>query len=326
MTLIVSALLTASAVFLLQEPQEPQEPQQETSIWTTDFAAAKAEAAKSGKDLLLNFTGSDWCIWCKRLKAEVFDEEAFQTEEPQHFVLVTLDYPQDKSGQSEAEIEQNEKLSGEFGVRGFPTIYLCDAQGRPYAQTGYQEGGAENYVSHLADLRGVRVARDAALEKADGAEGEARATFLAEAVDAMDSDLQRHYKPWIEEIVKIGSPELKERFQARLREMEMEARLEATQEAVNKHAQAGEWDEAIAAVDKLIADVGEDLEVMIHQQVLVLKGRLMLEKDDTEGAIAALRAAVALDPEGEMAQRINGMVEEIQRRADAEKETPKDGE
>jgi hypothetical protein len=28
--------------------------------WTTDFAAAQARAAAEGKDLLLDFTGSDW--------------------------------------------------------------------------------------------------------------------------------------------------------------------------------------------------------------------------------------------------------------------------
>ena len=30
-------------------------------LWTEDFAAAKAQAKKEGKDLLLDFTGSDWC-------------------------------------------------------------------------------------------------------------------------------------------------------------------------------------------------------------------------------------------------------------------------
>ena len=40
--------------------------------WETDFAAARKQAREQKKDLLIDFTGSDWCGWCKRLKEEVF--------------------------------------------------------------------------------------------------------------------------------------------------------------------------------------------------------------------------------------------------------------
>lgn len=39
--------------------------------WVSDFAAAKKEAAESKKDLLVDFTGSDWCGWCIKLVDEV---------------------------------------------------------------------------------------------------------------------------------------------------------------------------------------------------------------------------------------------------------------
>ena len=29
--------------------------------WITDYEAAKKQAAKEGKDILMDFTGSDWC-------------------------------------------------------------------------------------------------------------------------------------------------------------------------------------------------------------------------------------------------------------------------
>ena len=69
--------------------------------WHTDFEAAKKQAAKEKKDLLIDFTGSDWCGWCIRLKKEVFDEAAFEKGVADHFVLVELDYPRDKSKLSE---------------------------------------------------------------------------------------------------------------------------------------------------------------------------------------------------------------------------------
>jgi len=48
--------------------------------WTDDLEAAQKTAKAEGKDLLLDFTGSDWCIWCQRLKEEVFDVEAFRAD------------------------------------------------------------------------------------------------------------------------------------------------------------------------------------------------------------------------------------------------------
>ena len=35
--------------------------------WLVDFAKAKAQSAKEGKPVLMEFTGSDWCPPCKAL-------------------------------------------------------------------------------------------------------------------------------------------------------------------------------------------------------------------------------------------------------------------
>ena len=60
----------------------------EDSNWKEDFAAAKKQAAREKKDLLLDFTGSDWCGWCIKLDREVFSQERFLEEATKHFVLV----------------------------------------------------------------------------------------------------------------------------------------------------------------------------------------------------------------------------------------------
>jgi len=62
----VRALLLAVAVPLLATTVAPA-----AEGWLEDFAAAKAQAAKEGKDLFIDFTGSDWCGWCIRLDKEV---------------------------------------------------------------------------------------------------------------------------------------------------------------------------------------------------------------------------------------------------------------
>ena len=39
--------------------------------WLVDINEAYAISNKTGKPIMANFTGSDWCGWCKKLKAEV---------------------------------------------------------------------------------------------------------------------------------------------------------------------------------------------------------------------------------------------------------------
>jgi thiol-disulfide isomerase/thioredoxin len=120
--------------------------------WMTDFDAAKKKAAAEGKDLFINFTGSDWCGWCIRLDKEVFSQKLFVYEAQKRFVFVYLDFPKNIK-QSDALKAQNEKLAQVYGVEGFPTIVLATADGRPYAKTGYEEGGPLVYLRHLAELQ-----------------------------------------------------------------------------------------------------------------------------------------------------------------------------
>lgn len=44
----------------------------EQTGFTTDYDAALKRAAEQGKRTLVLFTGSDWCVWCKKLDDETF--------------------------------------------------------------------------------------------------------------------------------------------------------------------------------------------------------------------------------------------------------------
>jgi len=127
--------------------------------WVEDFAQAKKLAQKESKDLLINISGSDWCIWCQRLDQEVFDQDAFRKQAQQDYILVKLDFPRNKPQAPEIK-EQNQKLRKQFekdyGIPGFPTVFLADAQGKAYARTGYQAGGAEAYLKHMAALKDAK--------------------------------------------------------------------------------------------------------------------------------------------------------------------------
>ena len=143
------ALLPAAAAVLLAAPAFADGP-----TWFADYDTAAKEATKTGKDLLVDFTGSDWCVWCKRLHAEVFDFEAFQKGVENDFILVALDFP--NSDEAKAKVpnpDRNDELQQKYAIKGFPTILLMTPEGEVYGRTGYQEGGPEKYVTHLGELR-----------------------------------------------------------------------------------------------------------------------------------------------------------------------------
>ena len=119
--------------------------------WYDNLQTAVNVAQKSGRPIFVDFTGSDWCIWCKRLNAEVFSKEEFINYAKNNLVLVKIDFPQNIP-QTEATKYYNNQLAQRFGVKGFPTIVLLKSNGTPIAVTGYQYGGASAYVQHIKSL------------------------------------------------------------------------------------------------------------------------------------------------------------------------------
>ncbi|MDF7801001.1 thioredoxin family protein [Pontiellaceae bacterium B1224] len=120
--------------------------------WLTDFDKAKETAKEQNKHILIDFSGSDWCGWCVKLDKEVFQKKAFKDYAEKNLVLMLADFPRDKSKQSAEVIKQNEKLSKEFSVRGFPTVFILGPDGNIIGKTGYQAGGPEAYVEHIKKI------------------------------------------------------------------------------------------------------------------------------------------------------------------------------
>lgn len=116
--------------------------------WQDNFEKALQQAKKENKAVLVNFTGSDWCIWCKRLTDEVFSKSEFENYADENLILVKLDFPR-KIDQSAETKMYNTKLAQRFGVQGFPTILLFNSSGKLVLTTGYQPGGPASYVNHL---------------------------------------------------------------------------------------------------------------------------------------------------------------------------------
>ena len=280
----------------------------EDKLWVNEFEKAKQTAATEGKDLLMDFTGSDWCAWCIRLHKEVFDLEAFKTAAPKNFVLVELDYPQDTSKLSKEIREQNEKLKQQFSIQGYPTILLADASGRPYAQTGYQEGGPDEYVKHLNELRAVKTKRDAAWKKAEGAQGGERAKFLAEGLKVLDADLAAiHYKPEIDEIAKLD-PKDENGVTATFT---YKADLEAAKAKLMAAAQKGEAGGAKKEIDDFIAAHPKATALQKQEALMAVLNTYRPPKDN-EAVLKLMAEVKALDAESESGKRAVMIIQQVQ--------------
>ncbi|HAV12678.1 MAG TPA: hypothetical protein DCX06_04150 [Opitutae bacterium] len=117
-------------------------------LWHTDVNRAMQLAKSTNKQLLLNFTGSDWCGWCIRLDNEVFSQQGFINYAKSNYILVKVDFPK-RSTQTDQLRKQNRSLANKYRVRAYPTIVLVDSNGKPLARSGYVKGGPEAFLRTL---------------------------------------------------------------------------------------------------------------------------------------------------------------------------------
>jgi protein disulfide-isomerase len=123
------------------------------SGWLNDYKRAQQEAKASNKFLLLDFTGSDWCGWCKKLDKEVLSQSQFKDYARENLVLLEVDFPRAKPQNSELR-KQNQELAQEYRVEGFPTIVVLNGDGRKVWQyDGYFSDGLAAFIAQLEKLR-----------------------------------------------------------------------------------------------------------------------------------------------------------------------------
>jgi thioredoxin-related protein len=199
LTSIWCSLLFAMAISTFTQPASCY-----AADWSEDINAAVEQAAVNDKDLMILYTGSDWCPPCKLLEKEVLSQKDFLNEVDAHYELVKLDFPQQT--EQEPEIAQrNAEWAQRFGIEGFPTIVLTDVSLKPYAFLGYEEGGFQNYLAVVEEARQLRIARDEKLKQAGAAEFSEKARLLDEAIGGMKEELVRvYYSDVIEKIVELA--------------------------------------------------------------------------------------------------------------------------
>lgn len=182
--LVCAAVCCASAQSWMKKDKAPEK----TKGFIEEFEAAKKEAAAFKQPIFAFFTGSDWCGWCMKLRSEVIDTKEFEQYAADNLVLFEADFPRGKK-QSASVRKQNQALAAKYGVQGYPTVFLLDAEGKELGRTGYQQGGGEAYVKHLTALlekAGVKAADKPEAGKAPSAYERMKAAKEAKAAGAAE--------------------------------------------------------------------------------------------------------------------------------------------
>lgn len=123
-------------------------------VWHTDMTKASEKAIEENKPVLMFFTGSDWCGWCKRLQSEVFQTSDFATWAKENVVLMELDFPRRTQLDQTTKV-QNYQLQQIFKVTGYPTVFFVNPEKKPdgkmnlnsLGRTGYVRGGAQEWLA-----------------------------------------------------------------------------------------------------------------------------------------------------------------------------------
>ena len=146
----VEAALTKAREIIVNKTVKTSTP----AGFTDNLDEALARAKSEGKLVFACFSGSDWCGPCKALEKEVFSDPAFISGVRDDFVLVFIDFPNDKSVLSAHAKAANKELAKKYGIHGYPTLLVLDGDGKKLSEnSGYRGGGAAKYAEQLKEIK-----------------------------------------------------------------------------------------------------------------------------------------------------------------------------
>jgi len=123
------------------------------AVWESDLETAVSQAKARKCNILVLYTGSDWCPWCRKMDAEVYSQPEFAQYSHEKLVLLKLDFLR-HTPQSDQAKAQNAEMAKRYDVRAYPTVVVIDANGKALGRiVGYHEGGSSGFISMLRAYR-----------------------------------------------------------------------------------------------------------------------------------------------------------------------------
>jgi|GEM_PF-1668406 len=122
--------------------------------WQTNFEEAQSIARLTNRHILMNFSGSDWCMPCMRLHKDMDEHNGFLSFSQRYVVLLKVDFPRlRKNRLSKKQLAHNEMLAAEFNKEGqFPYTILMDEEGKPIKTwAGYEKGELDEMMDSIRE-------------------------------------------------------------------------------------------------------------------------------------------------------------------------------
>ena len=145
-------LMLGASLLLLLTGARADEP-----AWLNSLPEARHRAAKEDRIILVSFTGSDWCLSCRRQEKAVFQKDDFSAYAERNLVLLKVDFPRRSLAKDSS--TPAARLKEQFEVTAFPTLIALDAEGRELGRwEGSSRGAAGRGVRRRELLRSPKLA------------------------------------------------------------------------------------------------------------------------------------------------------------------------
>jgi len=118
---------------------------------------AKKTAAENKELILLNFSGSDWCIPCIKLHKNIIETEDFKKLETENVIVyINADFPRNKKNQLSPELKkENALLADHYNSKGlFPYTLLLNSEGK--VLKSWEGLPSENALAFSKEIRGIK--------------------------------------------------------------------------------------------------------------------------------------------------------------------------
>ncbi len=294
-----------STVLLFTLSGDVSQAQGEAAQWHTRYAPAVAQAKAEKKSLILIFTGSEWIEICKTFETDILQQADFLTQVSPKYVVLKLEYPKDNRLPAEL-AKEYQLLKDAYRVRGFPTVIMTDAEGRPFGMNGYQPVSSDQYAKVLLAMLKGREIRDNAAAKAETATGVEKAIALVESIPDLPGTLgARYYRAAMEGVItndpknqtgKVPS------YKKQLADVDYSSQMQ-------KLAVDVQYGKMIELTDAYIRD--QNLKGELLQKALLNKLDIQQKQQNTAGAVQTLLEVVAVEPNSHFGKSAQKMLDSL---------------
>jgi thioredoxin-related protein len=279
--------------------------QGEVAPWHTRYAPAVAQAKNEKKSLVIVFTGSAWIDICKTFETDILQQPDFLTQVNPKYVLLKLEYPQDNRLPAEL-AKEYQLLKDAYRVRGYPTVIMTDAEGRPFGMNGYQPITPDQYAKVLLAMLKGREIRDNAAAKAETVTGLDKAKALIESIPDLPGTLgARYYRAAMEGVIAHDPKNQTGKvlaYKKQLADVDYSSQMQ-------KLAIDVQYGKMIELTDAYIRE--QNLKGELLQKALLNKLDIQQKQQNTTGAVKTLLEVVAVDPNSHFGKNAQKMLDNL---------------